>query len=74
MVKTPPPKGEASLAGVLPFAGVSGSAPMRVVVVEYIILLIIIIDGPVDFPQLHFCQTVQLELSFFFHLAYALVS
>ena len=32
-----------------------------VVVVEYIIILIIIIVGPVDFGELHFCQTVRLE-------------
>ena len=49
MLTLPPVKGEISLAGVLPFAGVGGSARTRVivvvvvVVVEYIIILIIII-------------------------------
>ena len=55
-----------SLAGVLPFAGVGGSARTRVivvvfVVVEYIIILIIIIVEPLDFGELHFCQTAHLE-------------
>ena len=45
MLTLPPVKGEISLAGVFPFAGVGGSARTRVivvVVVEYIIILIII--------------------------------
>ena len=50
MLTLPPVKGEISLAGVLPFAGVGGSARTRVivvvVVVEYIIILIIIIVEP----------------------------
>ena len=56
-----PLKGEISLAGVFPFAGVSGSAPMEIIV-ETIILLIIIIDAGVEFTPAHFCSTVQLEL------------
>ena len=47
MLTLPPAKGEISLAGVLPLAGVGGSSRTRVivvvVVVEYIIILIIII-------------------------------
>ena len=50
---------------MFPFAGVSGSAPMKVIVVESIILLIIIIDDPVESTPAHFCSTVQLELLFF---------
>ena len=50
MLTLPPVKGEISLAGVLPLAGVGGSARTRVivvvVVVEYIIILIIIIVEP----------------------------
>ena len=51
MLTLPPVKGEISLAGVLPFAGVGGSARTRVivvvvVVVEYISILIIIIVEP----------------------------
>ena len=37
-----------------------------VVVVEYINILIIIIVVLLDFGQLQFCQTVNLESSFFF--------
>ena len=48
-------KGEISLAGVFPFAGVGGSARTRIIV-EYIIIFIIIIVGPVDFPQLDFVK------------------
>ena len=50
MLTLPPVKGEISLAGVLPLAGVGGSSRTRVivvvVVVEYIIILIIIIVEP----------------------------
>ena len=73
MLTLPPVKGEISLAGVLPFAGVGGSARTRVivvvvvvVVVEYIIILIIIIVVLLDFAQLQFCQTVHLESLLFF--------
>ena len=71
MLTLPPVKGETSLAGVLPFAGVGGSSRTRVivvvvVVVEYIIILIILIVVLIDFGQLQFCQTVHLESSFFF--------
>ena len=70
MLTLPPVKGEISLAGVFPFAGVGGSARTRVivvvVVVEYIIILIIIIVVLIDFGQLQLCQTVHLESSFFF--------
>ena len=71
MLTLPPVKGEISLAGVLPFAGVGGSSRTRVivvvvVVVEYIIILIIIIVVVIDFAQLQICQTVHLESSFFF--------
>ena len=74
MLTLPPVKGEISLAGVLPFAGVGGSARTRVivvvvvvvVVVEYIIILIIIIVVLIDFAQLQLCQTVHLESLFFF--------
>ena len=70
MLTLPPVKGEISLAGVLPFAGVGGSSRTRVivvvVVVEYIIILIIIIVVLIDFGQLQLCQTVHLESSFFF--------
>ena len=67
---------DASLAGVLPFAGVSGWSRIDlfvvvvdvdvvvVVDVEYIIILIIIIVGPPDFGDPQMCQTVQLEFSF----------
>ncbi len=74
MLTLPPVKGEISLAGVLPFAGVGGSSRTRVivvvvvVVVEYIIILIIIIVVLLDFGQLHFCQTVHLESLFFSNL------
>ena len=62
-----PLKGEISLAGVFPFAGVGGAARTRViVVVEYIIILIIIIVVLLDFGQLQFCQTVHLESLLFF--------
>ena len=69
MLTLPPVKGEISLAGVLPLAGVGGSSRTRVivvVVVEYIIILIIIIVVLIDFAQLQLCQTVHLESSFFF--------
>ena len=68
MLTLPPVKGEISLAGVLPFAGVGGSSRTRVivvVVVEYVIMLIIIIVDPFETGPAHFCQTVDLE-SFFF--------
>ena len=74
MLTLPPVKGEISLAGALPFAGVGGSARTRVivvvVVVEYIIILIIIIVVVIDSAQLQFCQTVQLESLFFFESAF----
>ena len=73
MLTLPPVKGEISLAGVLPCAGVGGSSRTRVivvvvvvVVVEYIIILIIIIVVLIDFGQLQLCPTVHLESSFFF--------
>ena len=58
MLTPPPLKGEISLAGVFPFAGVGVSARRRVivVVVEYIITLIIIIVEPLEFAQLQMCQ------------------
>ena len=43
-----------------------GSSLPVMVVVEYIITLIIIIVEPLDFGELHFCQTVQLESLLFF--------
>ena len=49
---------------MFPFAGVSGSAPMKVIVVESIILLIIILDVGVESGPAHFCSTVQLYLLF----------
>ena len=69
MLTLPPVKGDISLAGVLPLAGVGGSSRTRVivvVVVEYIIILIIIIVVLLDFAQLQFCQTVHLESLLFF--------
>ena len=72
MLTLPPVKGEISLAGVFPFAGVGGSSRTRVivavvvVVVEYIIILIIIIVVLIDFAQLQLCQTVHLESLLFF--------
>ena len=67
MLTLPPVKGEISLAGVLPLAGVGGSSRTRViVVVEYIIILIIIIVVLLDFAELQFCQTVHLESLLFF--------
>ena len=72
MLTLPPVKGEISLAGVLPLAGVGGSARTRVivvvgvVVVEYIIIFIIIIVVLLDFAELLFCQTVHLESLLFF--------
>ena len=66
MLTLPPVKGEISLAGVLPFAGVGGSSRTRVIVVEYIIILIIIIVVLLDFAELLFCQTVHLESLLFF--------
>ena len=85
MLTLPPVKGEISLAGVLPFAGVGGSSRTRV------ILIIVIVD-PFETGPAHFCQTVHLESSFcsestflhskmmtrhpgpllFFHFSYAL--
>ena len=48
MLTLPPVKGEISLAGVFPFAGVGGSPRTRViivvVVVDIIILIIIIVE------------------------------
>ena len=73
MLTLPPVKGEISLAGVLPFAGVGGSARTRVivvVVVEYIIILIIIIVDPFETGPAHFCQTVQLESLLFSESAF----
>ena len=64
MLTLPPVKGEISLAGVLPLAGVGGSSRTRVVV-EYIIILIIINVVVIDSAQLQLCQTVHLESSFF---------
>ena len=69
MLTLPPVKGEISLAGVLPLAGVGGSSRTRVIVVvgvEYIIILIIINDVVIDFGQLQLCPTVHLESLFFF--------
>ena len=68
MLTLPPVKGEISLAGVLPLAGVGGSSRTRVivVVVEYIIILIIIIVVLIDFAELQLCQTVHLESLLFF--------
>ena len=70
MLTLPPVKGETSLAGVLPFAGVGGSSRTRiivvVVVVEYISILIIIIVDPFETRPAPFCQTVHLESPFFF--------
>ena len=72
MLTLPPIKGEISLAGVLPLAGVGGSSRTRVivvvvvVVVEYIIILIIIIVVVIDFGQLQLCPTVHLESLLFF--------
>ena len=68
MLTLPPVKGEISLAGVLPLAGVGGSSRTRVivVVVEYIIILIIIIVVVIDSAELQICQTVHLESPFFF--------
>ena len=68
MLTLPPVKGEISLAGVLPFAGVGGSPRTRVIV-EYIIILIIIIVAPLDRRPAHFCQTVYVESLFFFESA-----
>ena len=80
MLTLPPVKGEISLAGVFPFAGVGGSARTRVIVVvvvvvvavviEYIIILIIIIVGPPDRRPAHFCQTVHLESLLFSESAF----
>ena len=69
MLTLPPVKGEISLGGALPFAGVGGSARTRVIV-EYIIILIIIIVGPPDRRPAHFCQTVQLESLLFSESAF----
>ena len=69
MLTLPPVKGEISLAGVLPLAGVGGSSRTRVVV-EYIIILIIIIVGPPDRRPAHFCQTVHLESLLFSESAF----
>ena len=63
MLTLPPVKGEISLAGVLPFAGVGGSSRTRVI-------LIIIIVGPPDRRPAHFCQTVHLESLFFSESAF----
>ena len=77
MLTLPPVKGEISLAGVLPLAGVGGSARTRVivvvvvvVVVEYIIILIIIIVDPFETGPAHFCQTVHLESLLFSESAF----
>ena len=74
MLTLPPVKGEISLAGVFPFAGVGGSARTRVivvvVVVEYIIILIIIIVDPFETGPAHFCQTVHLESLLFSESAF----
>ena len=61
MLTLPPVKGEISLAGVFPFAGVGGSARTRV------IFIIIIVD-PFETGPAHFCQTVHLESLFFLNL------
>ena len=68
MLTLPPLEGEISLAGVLPFAGVGGSARTRVivVVVEYINILIMSNVVVIDSAQLQLCQTVHLESSLFF--------
>ena len=76
MLTLPPVKGEISLAGVLPLAGVGGSSRTRVivvvvvVVVEYIIILIIIIVDPFETGPAHFCQTVHLESLLFSESAF----
>ena len=74
MLTLPPVKGEISLAGVLPFAGVGGSSRTRVivvvVVVEYVSILIIIIVGPPDRRPAHFCQTVHPESLLFSESAF----
>ena len=78
MLTLPPVKGEISLAGVLPFAGVGGSSRTRVivvvvvVVVEYIIILIITIVVLIDFAELQLCQTVHLESLLFSNLYFSL--
>ena len=41
MTKTPPPKGEASLAGVFPFAAVSGPSPLRLIVVVVVVAVVV---------------------------------
>ena len=69
MLTLPPVKGEISLAGVLPLAGVGGSSRTRVIV-EYIIILIIIIVGPPDRRPAHFCPTVYLESLLFSESAF----
>ena len=40
MLTLPPVKGEISLAGVLPFAGVGGSARTRVIVVVVVVVVV----------------------------------
>ena len=69
MLTLPPVKGEISLAGVLPLAGVGGSSRTRVIV-EYIIILIIIIVDPFETAPAHFCQTVNLESLLFSESAF----
>ena len=63
MLTLPPVKGEISLAGVLPLAGVGGSSRTRV------IFIIIIVD-PFETGPAHFCQTVHLESLFFSESAF----
>ena len=41
MIKTPPLR-EASRTGVFPFAGVSGSAPMRIIVVVVVAVVVVV--------------------------------
>ena len=43
MIKTPPPKGDASLAGELPFTVRSGASSLRV----FVVALVVVIGGVV---------------------------
>ena len=47
MLTLPPVKGEISLAGVFPFAGVGGSARTRVIVVV-VVVVVDVVDVVVD--------------------------
>ena len=50
MLTLPPVKGEISLAGVFPFAGVGGSARTRVIVV---VVVVVVVFPPLYFRRLH---------------------